>query len=559
MKQLTFLFFLMLFQEHQAQLKVVKTITPIKNLSLGSNTAPRLINNYFYFGASNPAMVSQGTELYKSDSTDAGTVLVKDINPSSFGHSYPSDFTFLSGSNILFTANDGTNGRELWITDGTTNGTNLVKDIMPGSNNGPYEYFTRMGNEVFFMSDDGVNGYELWKSDGTTSGTQMVKNINPSGNGMQMPVSLYRRYTAVLNGYLYFVATDGALGYELYKTDGTTAGTSLVKDIYPGSNSSAPESFMVVNGFLYFTANNGSSGKELWKTDGSSAGTVLVKDFTPLTAASTNPDYLTVLNNKIYFLGLLNSKATLFESDGTTAGTFTVFTAPNFNTTFVRLTKVDTSLYFFDTNVASTNPVYDLYKFSSLNNTSVLIKAGLYGGTGPAYQPTKEKSVALNGMLYFTFENSANGDELWQSDGTSTGTKLITDIGIGTITSWVDHLIPVSNGVNSRVYFTSTQKAGLLYIQADAVNLGSSETYQMWSRYLLFPNPVKEKLYIKSRYGKDDVKEVRVYTASGVLVKNIKSTDYALTELDVQELESGIYVLTLITESGKVSGKLSIQ
>lgn len=550
---------LMLHLGIQAQLKVVKTITPLQNLSLGSNTVPRLINNSFYFGAVNPAVVSQGTELYKSDSTDAGTVLVKDINPASFGHSNPSDFTFLSGSNILFTANDGTTGRELWITDGTTLGTSLVKDIMPGSNNGPYEYFTRMGNDVFFMSDDGTNGYELWKSDGTSAGTQMVKNIHPSGNGMQMPASLYRRYTAVLNGYLYFVATDGTTGYELYKTDGTSAGTTLVKDIYTGSNSSSPESFMVLNGFLYFTANNGSSGKELWKTDGTSAGTVLVKDFTPLTAASTSPDYLTVLNNKLYFLGVLNSKATLFESDGSTVGTSTVFIAPNFNTTFVRLTKVDTALYFFDTNVASTSPVYDLYKFNSVTNAGALIKSGLYGGAGPAYQPTKEKAVALNGMLYFTFESATNGDELWQSDGTPAGTKMITDIGIGTITSWIDNLIPVDNGGNSRVYFTSTKKSGLLYIQADAVTTGFLGNANDWSAYSLYPNPSRDVVRIKAQKGGDEVKAVLVFNASGVLIREMSPTGKPVMEIDVQGLASGMYIVTLVTVSGRISGKISVE
>ena len=95
-----------------------------------------------------------------------------------------------------------------------------------------------------------------------------------------------------VNGTLFFTADDGVNGCELWKSDGTAAGTVLVKDIRPGSCSSCPRNLTNVNGTLFFAADDGSDGRELWKSDGTAAGTVLVKDICPGSggSASRQPD-----------------------------------------------------------------------------------------------------------------------------------------------------------------------------------------------------------------------------------------------------------------------------
>ena len=80
---------------------------------------------------------------------------------------------------------------------------------------------------------------------------------------------------------LFFIANDGIRGEELWKSDGTAAGTVLVRDIVSGIGGSLPSNLVNVSGTLYFTAANSVGGRELWKSNGTAAGTVRVKDISP--------------------------------------------------------------------------------------------------------------------------------------------------------------------------------------------------------------------------------------------------------------------------------------
>jgi ELWxxDGT repeat protein len=110
------------------------------------------------------------------------------------------------------------------------------------------------------------------------------------------------RYLTNVNGTLFFVADDGAAGFELWKSDGTEPGTSLVKDIYPGNNAldPRPRNLVNVNGTLFFTADDGATGEELWQSDGTDAGTVRVGDIVP-GAATSYPFDLTNVGGRLFF------------------------------------------------------------------------------------------------------------------------------------------------------------------------------------------------------------------------------------------------------------------
>src|SRR5215472_9379010 len=83
-----------------------------------------------------------------------------------------------------------------------------------------------------------------------------------------------------------FAARDAVYGNELWVTDGTTAGTSMLLDINPGYASSNPSDIVSLgNGKALFSASNGTTGYELWITDGTAAGTYMVKDINPTAGA----------------------------------------------------------------------------------------------------------------------------------------------------------------------------------------------------------------------------------------------------------------------------------
>ena len=174
------------------------------------------------------------------------------------------------GGVLYFVANDGTHGFELWKSDGTADGTVLVTDLWPGPNDSNPTSLLDVDGALYFVANDGETGTELRKTDGTAAGTVLVKDINPAGDA-NVATLVYENET------LYFVANDGAHGSELWRSDGTEAGTYLLKDITPGgadSNSTITD-FTNVSGTLYFGVRS-DWNKRLWNTDGTSGGTAPV-------------------------------------------------------------------------------------------------------------------------------------------------------------------------------------------------------------------------------------------------------------------------------------------
>ncbi len=164
-----------------------------------------------------------------------------------------------------------------------------MKDIRPTVvyNGTTYEnsfpsQLTNVGGTLFFRAYTYESGYELWKSDGTSSGTVLVKDINTNSSVAGTTDSSFPTNLTALNNKLFFSAYNPSSGYELWSSDGTTNGTVLVKDIYTGTsgttpNSAYPNQFKAFGGKLYFNASS-TGGAELWQTDGTTLGTTLVKD-----------------------------------------------------------------------------------------------------------------------------------------------------------------------------------------------------------------------------------------------------------------------------------------
>ncbi len=272
----------------------------VKNLA---STAPAnipsffgVVNNQLLFVADgtivlNSNNVNSGMELWKTDGTGAGTVIVKDINPEvpnffppdlfSSGKSsitYANDMSkrFIIHNNILyFGADNGVNGRELWKSDGTENGTSMIKDLSPGTSNlqgistDPFSFYVFQNNIVFTGATapniyGNTNFIHLFKTDGTSSGTSMIKNDvrDLLSYDYNVPMSY-----AVLNNNLYFSGKEQPNSLlhptynepftgnfnELWASDGTPDGTKQLKNLVKGWQVFNPMNLYAWDGSLYFS------------------------------------------------------------------------------------------------------------------------------------------------------------------------------------------------------------------------------------------------------------------------------------------------------------------
>jgi ELWxxDGT repeat protein len=307
--------------------RLVKDIDPgplvineVENTETGSSAPDNVLRkkNVIFFQATT---AKYGEELWKSNGTKSGTKIVKDIVPGP-GVSDPEDIVSTAPRTTFFRAWDKNHGEELWKTDGTESGTKLVKDINPDLPPGARcdqgdcgipkgwshpDTVTVMGKQVFFAADDGKHGVELWKSDGTEKGTTLVKDINtvkgnsnPNDKGDALTRSAEVEKLYVVGKTLYFRASDGKHGVELWKSDGTESGTTLVKDINPGKADSNPDQLTAFKGRLLFSADDGVHGSEMWRSNGTKANTALLINLEP-GAVGSEPGELTKSGPFLYF------------------------------------------------------------------------------------------------------------------------------------------------------------------------------------------------------------------------------------------------------------------
>jgi ELWxxDGT repeat protein len=265
------------------------------------------VGSEVYFSADDG---SDGSEPWKSGGTPGTTEMIKDIADDLGEESDPSEFTEV-GSLVYFGAGtdsepEGEENVELWKTDGTEPNTAMVEDInisAAGASSNP-EQLTAFDGQLVFAADDGpeasgaTRNTEPWISDGSPGGTTQLANLNP-GNDSSFPGEFVE-----LGGALYFDATDGAAhGGELFRTDGTGPGTTLVADIRPGPMSSGAVGLTRIGDLLFFRADEGASGQELWKTNGGPlgpSGTARVADISPGTGSS-QPQTLLDVGGTLFF------------------------------------------------------------------------------------------------------------------------------------------------------------------------------------------------------------------------------------------------------------------
>lgn len=304
---------------------------------------------------------------------------------------------------------------------------NLVKDINPSGFSNP-RYFTGIRSGVFptlqfdvlFSAAQSTDDFELWITDGTSAGTRMVKDINASGSSN--PLHLTHSGNLFM-GKVFFSADDGSHGTELWVTAGTEASTRMVADINPGLADSHPDYLTAYNGNLIFHAFTDTYGEELYITDGTEAGTRLLIDICPGSTGS-RPEYLTAAEGKVWFSADDGTHGQeLWVTDGTTENTQMIL---NINT-----------------------------------HTS--------GGTGsyPKY------FTSFNGKVYFSADDGDNGSQLYVTDGTTGGTRMVKLLGPSSKDATPHDLIVFAD----RLYFSAYIRDGNRLIYRTDGTEGGTELF----------------------------------------------------------------------------------
>lgn len=239
---------------------------PLGQFTAGTAPTWAAANGLLYYTASTAA---NGTELWRSDGTKAGTFLLSDLTPGA-PSSTISNMVELKGS-LYFTLSEGTD-HYLYKSDGTAETTKRISKISSGS---APKYFTSLDNNLYFVSQTPSNGIELRRTDGTLSGTSLVADIRPGA------ASSFPEYLTPSGDKLFFTALTSTGGRELYVADKT--GTRRVADIYPGSTDGLPITptmfISAVKGGVVFTAQDPTAGMELYYSDGNSV--TRLTDLTP--------------------------------------------------------------------------------------------------------------------------------------------------------------------------------------------------------------------------------------------------------------------------------------
>lgn len=550
-------------------------------------------NKLFYVGAN----TTYGRELFSTDGTITGNQLVKDIG----NQYYPQTSAFQMQSSqaadgkfakfngkLYFEANNEfqQNNFKLWSTDGTSVGTQA---IAPSLVYGPIRYFKEFNGRLYFTALGYDTGYEVWSTDGTTAGTTLLKDINPTGGSVNINNSGFDPHFTVFNNRLYFIANDGVHGNEIWSTDGTTDGTTMLKDIntgvagdpyassfYVGLNNELYQPFVVFNNRMYFNAFNqyafGLTADALYSTDGTAAGTVQFE--IPMPSNPTNSFLenfiykvkgLTVANNKLYVFGksakdivgggILFGQG-IYQTDGTSSNT--TLLKPFNNMSGINgysedelrgsMREFNGEYYFLGSGLESSDS-YELWKLNPISNVFTKIVSQPVAGFSNFQTPLRRTeliSQVFDNKLYFVQDGLNTG--IYATDGTASGTTLAarssmvnspTNIvaSTQTITQFPDQLKAVGNSLYFSASF-ETSPSSLWRI----TNPNLSNNIKLISKLSLYPNPTSSNLnlFFNQNLEKANLKVISILGQTVLERQNLSGTTF---NFDVSNLSKGIYII----------------
>jgi ELWxxDGT repeat protein len=389
------------------------------------------------------------------------------INPNGQNHSVKK----------IFPGYDSEHGVELWTTSDGKN-LNFVKELDNGETLGSDPArITQVGSKIFYTATTQAYGEELWITDGTAAGTKLVKDITPGSDSTEFEL------TIALGDKLIFTAYTEDYGKEIWVSDGTEAGTFMLKDIKDGSYTSSPEELTLFNNKVYFTATSDNEGREVWYTDGTTAGTNILVDYN--TNGDSAPQMLTVAAGSLWYRAYsTTSTYDIVKSDGTTGGTAAYET--NIGTSY-GMAEFNGKLYYFGngylnyTDGSSTTQLLMVSGGSDLTAGDTILYL-LANGTGASSTLHKTDGVtqgflieifdANSGSAQYPYDLVTVGDRLFFLMHTNEyGGELYTSDG-----STFTFLKDIYPGSENSYIEDMTELDGKLYFDANSPDEGR----QLW-------------------------------------------------------------------------------
>ena len=245
----------------------------LKNISPGATSS-----NPSNFTAVGPTLLFSAFDqttakysIWKTNATSDTTVKVVDIN------GVPTLSARLLNK-MVFVQDIPGSGDGIWVSDGTSAGTFELNDLLPGLQGATITDLNALGASKIVFYANSINfGREPWVTDGTTAGTGLLKNL-VTGDGSSKPITLANSSSKV-----FFSGFGGSVAsptYSIYETDGSTAGTTdrIPLALTGETDSSLISGITPLDSKVVFSADNGILGSEPWVSDGTEAGTTLLKD-----------------------------------------------------------------------------------------------------------------------------------------------------------------------------------------------------------------------------------------------------------------------------------------
>lgn len=361
-----------------------------------------------------------GPLLWRSDGTKEGTFPLGELNPTP---PYPG-FTSIKlltpspAGDVLWFAAD--NDR-LFRTGGTLE-TTMEVDYSANFSKGWIHSIVAADQGIFFICHNGR--LILAKTDGSAAGTVM---IGGHGNG-STPELWYDPWDPYYwNGALYFNARTDALHTQLYRSDGSAAGTSIVKVIKPSLGPGAPQMLGSTSSCLFVETDDGKQGRQLWSSDGTAKGTRLLKKLGKgLEGIPSGQSAMS--GGKLWFSPFNLGRRALWVSDGTPKGTRMVksFSQKGISSgNGIQFIGSAGGVCYLSANDGVRG--FELWKSDGSAKGTVMVKdiaAMEASGVRDGMQV-----VEMGGAYYFTASTRAAGSQLWRSDGTAAGTAMFRNFG----------------------------------------------------------------------------------------------------------------------------------